>query len=153
MVKDNQNQLLNKAIALAVISYENKYDHNGPSILYPLSVMFALPQTACIDTKIVTVLHGLDPADVCGHGFSVAVSHALALLRPKDNVSYAHNIVALSGSNIASTVKLAYLKYDNDLSNKEYISKEDIDNMALYHASYKYLTDEITYNQFLKLVA
>ncbi|MFT3786148.1 MAG: HD domain-containing protein [Tepidisphaeraceae bacterium] len=155
---------LQRAIEIAVAAHREDSDkQGGPYILHPMRVMLCVqcPPGTNDEARIVAMLHDvvedtdttLD--DIRAEGFSEAVVHALSLVTHDKGSSYADYVVRAKQNPIARAVKLADL-HDNSRLDRCLLraptSDKDMKRLHRYVLSYKFLTDQLTENEFRHLM-
>jgi hypothetical protein len=151
---------IEKALRIAAQAHEGQRDKEGqPYVLHSLRVMMKLQGE---DAQIVGVLHDVveDTSvtldDLRAAGFSEAVLAAVSLVTHDKGEPYADYVVRCKGNAIARRVKLADLE-DNSRLDRTLLRPErferDVARLRKYALSYKYLTDQITEDQYRTLMA
>ena len=146
---------LERAIAIAAEAHAGQVDKAGkPYILHPLRVMLRL-ETA--EERIAAVLHdivedcGWSIDDLGAAGFSPTVLRAVESLTRKDGESYDAFVARAAADPIGRRVKLADLE-DNTRLSRTILRPEqlprDLNRVRRYLLSYKFLTDQITEEQY-----
>jgi HD domain len=150
---------IEKALQIAAKAHEGQKDKEGlPYILHPLRVMQRVQGE---EAMIVGVLHDVIEdtsvtADDLRHaGFSEKVVAAVLLVTHRKDESYADYVVRCKGNDIARRVKLADLE-DNSRLDRTILRPQrfeaDVARLRKYVLSYKYLTDQITEEQYRTLM-
>lgn len=144
-------KMLATAIKLASDAFVTTIDKGGkPYILHCLRVMNAVDQTD-EELMCIAVLHDLieDKPDKYSfeqlrsfYGFSERVVSTIAVLtHDKDISNYEDYIKAIAINKDATTVKLADLKDNADITRLKGLRKKDFDRMERYHKAYIYLNN------------
>lgn len=143
------------ALQIAAKAHAGQKDKEGlPYILHPLRVMQRVEGE---DAQIVAVLHDVveDTSvtidDLCNAGFSAKVLEAVACVTHAKDVSYADYVVRCKANAIARPVKLADL-HDNSRLERSILRPDRIDadvaRLRKYVLSFKYLTDQLSEEQY-----
>jgi (p)ppGpp synthase/HD superfamily hydrolase len=151
---------IERALQIAAKAHEGQKDKEGqPYILHPLRAMMSVEGE---ETMIVAVLHDVveDAAvtldDLRRAGFSESVLHGVELVTHRKDEPYADYVVRCKADPIARRVKLADLQ-DNSRLDRTILRPQRIDadvaRLRKYVLSYKYLTDQITEEQYRTLMA
>jgi|JI9StandDraft_1071089.scaffolds.fasta_scaffold512268_1 (p)ppGpp synthase/HD superfamily hydrolase len=137
-------QLLEKAISIALTAHSGKLDKGGsPYILHPLRVMLAMETT---EEKIVALLHDVveDSTTTIQElrevKFSKRILSAVALLTKKENQPYQEYILAIKRNPLATKIKLADLKDNMNTNRLQKLTEADKERIKKYKAAYKLLT-------------
>ena len=150
---------IEKALQIAAQAHEGQKDKEGlPYILHPLRAMMSVVGE---EAQIVAVLHDVIEdtsvtADDLRHaGFSEKVVAAVVCVTHQKNESYADYVVRCKGNEVARRVKLADLT-DNSRLDRTILRPQRIDadvaRLRKYVLSYKYLTDQISEEQYRTLM-
>ena len=151
---------IEKALQIAARAHEGQKDKEGlPYILHPLRVMMGVEGE---EVQIVAVLHdviedtSVPAEDLREVGFSEEVIAAvLCVTHPKDE-PYVDYVVRCKANEIARRVKLADLA-DNSRLDRTILRPQqfeaDVARLRKYVLSYKFLTDQITEEQYRSLMA
>jgi hypothetical protein len=148
-----------KALQIAARAHEGQKDKEGlPYILHPLRAMLSVQGEAA---QIVAVLHDViedtpvTADDLRQAGFSDEVLAAVLCVTHREGESYADYVVRCKGNEIARRVKLADLT-DNSRLDRTILRpqrfEDDVARLRKYFLSYKYLTDQITEDQYRSLM-
>lgn len=149
---------IEKALQIAAKAHEGQKDKSGePYILHPLRAMMSVQGE---EAQIVAVLHdviedtSVTADDLRRAGFSEKVVHAvLCVTHGKE--PYAEYVVRCKDNDIARRVKLADLE-DNSRLARTILRPErfdaDVARLRKYFLSYKFLTDQITEQQYRRLM-
>jgi hypothetical protein len=151
---------IEKALQIAARAHEGQRDKEGlPYILHPLRVLAAVAGEAA---QIVAVLHDVveDTAvtadDLRAAGFAPAVVAAVERVTHRKGEPYADYVVGCKGDDIARRVKLADLadntRLDRTILRPDQMAR-DLARVRRYLLSYKYLTDQITEDEYRALMA
>jgi hypothetical protein len=146
-------------LQIAAKAHEGQRDKEGqPYILHPLRVMMAVEGE---EAKVVAVLHDVveDTSvtldDLRQAGFTERVLAAVACVTHRKNEPYADYVVRCKGDDIARRVKLADLQ-DNTRLDRTILRPErlghDLARVRRYLLSYKFLTDQLTEQQYRRLM-
>lgn len=135
--------LLETAIMIATKAHAGQLDKGGqPYILHPLSVMMRVDR---IEEKIVALLHDvIEDSDVTmdqlkGYGFSAEIVTAVDALTHQPEESYENYIERIAKNRLATTVKLADLKENMNLSRIPNPTKRDQQRLLRYQNAYQRL--------------
>jgi (p)ppGpp synthase/HD superfamily hydrolase len=150
---------IEKALLIAAKAHEGQKDKQGqPYILHPLRAMMSVEGA---EAQIVAVLHdviedtSVTADDLRKAGFSEKVVAAvLCVTHPKDE-PYTDYVVRCKGNDIARQVKLADLKDNARLDRMIFRPQRvesDMARLCKYVLSYKFLTDQITEQQYRTLM-
>ena len=157
---------LDDAIALAAEHFKGITDKVGrPYILHCVRVMMGVepPDIRDLpDAQMVGILHDVvEDTDVTiddlrDAGFSDAVVRGVDLMTHRSDVSYADYVVRLQPDPIAKAVKLSDLR--DNLSPQRVMlrskrAERDRAKLAIYAASYRFLTDQIDEAEYRQLMA
>ncbi len=139
----NDNANLERAIELAVQHHRGQVDKAGqPYILHPLRLMLAMPTEI---EGIVAVLHDIvedTPItfnDLREEGFSQKVISAIKCVTKQEGEDYNSFIERISHNPLATSVKLADLEDNMDLSRLSDITEKDLLRVAKYQRAKKVL--------------
>jgi (p)ppGpp synthase/HD superfamily hydrolase len=149
---------IEKALQIAAQAHEGQKDMEGlPYILHPLRVMQKVQGE---EAMIVAVLHDViedtpvTADDLRKSGFSDKVVTALLCVTHRKDEPYADYVVRCKGNEIARRVKLADLE-DNSRLDRTILRPQqfeaDVARLRKYFLSYKFLTDQITEQQYRML--
>ena len=127
-------------------------------ILHPVGVMSGVES---LEAKVVAVLHDvvedtsvtLDDLRVAG--FGEAILAAVSLVTHRKDESYAEYVIGCKGNEIARRVKLADLEDNTRLSRtilRPDRVQHDMARVRRYILSYKFLTDQISEEQYRSLM-
>ncbi len=143
VVEEHEEGLINKAKELATLHHEGQTDKVGkPYILHPLRLMEAVNST---NEKIVAVLHDIvEDTDVSfddlqTEGFNETVIEAIKCVTKIDGENYEDFIERISHNKLATTVKLADLEDNMDLSRLPKVTDSDLERVEKYKRAKKYL--------------
>jgi (p)ppGpp synthase/HD superfamily hydrolase len=150
---------IEKALQIAAQAHEGQKDKEGlPYTLHPLRVMSRVEGD---EAQIVAVLHDviedtkvtLD--ELRRAGFSETVLAAVQCVTHRKDEPYADYVVACKNNPIARQVKLADL-HDNCRLDRSILRPQrlqhDLARIHRYFLSYKYLTDQITEQEYRSLM-
>lgn len=151
---------IEKALQIAAKAHEGQRDKEGlPYILHPLRVMAAV---AGEDAQIVAVLHDViedtpvTADDLRAAGFSPPVVAAVVRVTHRKGEPYADYVVGCRADDVARRVKLADLA-DNTRLDRTILRPDrvahDLARVRRYLLSYKFLTDQITEDEYRALMA
>ena len=146
---------IEKALQIAARAHEGQVDKEGlPYVLHPLRVMDGVDGTAA---KVVAVLHDViedtpvTADDLRREGFDEAVVAAVTCVTHRQGEPYADYVVRCKGDDVARRVKLADLG-DNARLDRTILRPDrmehDLARIRRHVLSYKYLTDQITEEQY-----
>ena len=150
---------IEKAIQIAARAHEGQKDKDGqPYILHPLRAMMSVEGE---EAQIVAVLHdviedtSVTADDLRQAGFSEQVVAAVLCVTHRKDEPYADYVVRCKGNEIARRVKLADLE-DNSRLDRVLLRPDrfeaDAARLRRYVLSYKFLTDQITEQQYRHLM-
>jgi hypothetical protein len=150
---------IEKALQIASKAHEGQKDKEGlPYILHPLRVMMSVEGE---EAQIVGVLHDViedtpvTADDLRQAGFSEKIIDALLCVTHRKDEPYAAYMVRCRGNEIARRVKLADLT-DNSRLDRTILRPQrfdaDVARLRKYVLSYKFLTDQITEEQYRTLM-
>ena len=150
---------IEKALQIAAKAHEGQKDKEGlPYILHPLRVMMAVQGE---DAQIAAVLHDVvedTPVtvdDLRAAGFGEQVLAAVQCVTHRKDEPYADYVVRCKANDIARRVKLADLE-DNSRLDRVLLRPQrlerDLARIRRYALSYKFLTDQITEQQYRTLM-
>jgi len=150
---------IEKALQIAAKAHEGQKDKDGrPYILHPLRVMHGVQ---CDEARIVAVLHDViedttvTAEDLRQAGFSEDVLAAVLCVTHRKDESYPDYVMRCRANAIARQVKLADLE-DNCRLSRVLLRPErlehDLARVRRYLVSYKFLTDQITEEQYRSLM-
>ena len=150
---------IEKALQIAARAHEGQKDKEGlPYVLHPLRAMLSVEGE---EAQIVAVLHDVleDTAvtadDLRREGFSAAVVAAVLCVTHRPDEPYADYVVRCKGNEVARRVKLADLADDWRLDRtllRPQRFEADVARLRRYALSYKYLTDQITEQEYRTLM-
>ena len=128
--------ILEKAIKIATTAHAGQTDKGGnPYISHPMRLM---ENVESVEEKIVAVLHDVIEdtevtfADLEKEGLPQICIDALKLLTHDKDVPYMNYVKSISSNEIATSVKIADLKDNSDLSRLESITEKDIARVEKY---------------------
>lgn len=128
--------ILKKAIQIATTAHAGQTDKGGnPYISHPMRLM---ENVESVEEKIVAVLHDVVEdtevtfADLEKEGVPQVCIDALKLLTHEKDVPYMDYVKSISSNEIATSVKIADLKDNSDLSRLESITDKDIARVEKY---------------------
>ncbi len=134
---------LERAIELAVKHHKGQVDKAGqPYILHPLRLMLAMSTES---ERIVAVLHDIvedTPItldDLRKEGFSEKIVSAIECVTKHDGEDYDSFIERISHNPLATSVKLADLEDNMDLSRLSEVTEKDLLRVAKYQRAKKVL--------------
>lgn len=150
---------IEKALQIAAQAHEGQKDKEGlPYILHPLRVMHGVEGE---EAQIVAVLHDViedtpvTADDLRRAGFSDTVLAAVLCVTHDKQESYAEYVVRCKANPIARQVKLGDLKdnarLDRTLLRPQRLER-DLARIRRYVLSYKFLTDQISEEQYQSLM-
>jgi (p)ppGpp synthase/HD superfamily hydrolase len=150
---------IEKALQIAAQAHEGQKDKEGlPYILHPLRAMMSLKGE---EAQIVAVLHdviedtSVTADDLRQAGFSEKIVAAVLCVTHRKDEPYADYVVRCKGNEIARRVKLADLE-DNSRLDRTILRPQrfeaDVARLRKYVLSYKFLTDQITEEQYRTLM-
>ena len=150
---------IEKALQIAAKAHEGQKDKSGePYILHPLRAMMSV---AGEEAQIVAVLHDViedtpvTADDLRQAGFSEKGIDAVLCVTHEQDEPYAEYVIRCKANEIARRVKLADLE-DNSRLARTILRPErfdaDVARLRKYFLSYKFLTDQITEQQYRTLM-
>lgn len=113
-------------------------------ILHPQQVAATV---ATDEEKAVALLHDIiedtdvTASELLAKGLPIAVVEAVEALTKKKNQNYSDYLANVKKNGLATTVKLADLKHNSDLSRLEKITKKDRDRAEKYRKAIEYLSE------------
>ena len=139
------NKMLALALALVAEAYKNDFDKGGkPMMLHFIHVMNEVEDEK---DKIVAVLHDtvedgkFTLLQLMEFGFDNEIVSAVGCLTKKPEEDYLGEYIPRVATNDrARRVKKADLRHNSDITRKKGLREEDFKKMAVYHASYTYLS-------------
>jgi hypothetical protein len=150
---------IEKAVQIAASAHEGQKDKEGlPYILHPLRVMMSVQGE---DAQIVAVLHDVIEdtevriSELGQAGFSEEIIAAVLCVTHQKDQSYADYVVGCKRNAIARRVKLGDLEDNTRLCRTIFRpdrAAHDLARIRRYVLSYKFLTDQITEEQYRKLM-
>jgi hypothetical protein len=150
---------IEKALQIAAQAHEGQRDKEGlPYILHPLRVMSRVEGE---EAQIVAILHDVVEdtkvtlADLRRAGFSEAVLEAVDCVTHRRDQPYAEYVVSCKKNLTARQVKLGDLA-DNCRLDRSILRPQrlqpDLARIHRYFLSHKYLTDQITEEEYRSLM-
>jgi hypothetical protein len=157
--KGNGMATLEKALQIAAKAHEGQKDKSGePYILHPLRAMMSVDGE---EARIVALLHdviedtSVTADDLRREGFGEKVVAAVLCVTHRKDEPYADYVVRCKGDEVGRRVKLADLQ-DNSRLDRVLLRPQRFDTDAArlrrYVLSYKFLTDQITEQQYRDLM-
>jgi (p)ppGpp synthase/HD superfamily hydrolase len=151
---------IEKALQIAAKAHEGQKDKEGlPYILHPLRVMMSVEGE---EAQIVALLHdviedtNVTAGDLRQAGFTEKlIAAVLCVTHRKDEEPYAEYVVRCKSDEVARRVKLADLKENTRLDRtilRPDRLERDLARIRRYLLSYKFLTDQITEEQYRQLM-
>ena len=150
---------IEKALQIAARAHEGQKDKEGlPYILHPLRVMHAVEGE---EARIVAVLHdvvedtSVTPDDLRAAGFGERVLAAVQCVTHSRSEPYADYVIRCKANDVARQVKLADLADNSRLDRvllRPQRQQPDLARIRRYILSYKFLTDQITEEQYRSLM-
>ena len=148
------------AIEIAANAHAGMPDKQGkPYVLHPIRVMLGVESE---EAQIVALLHDVvedtdtSPDDIRDHGFGPEVIDALNLVTHQKDQTYAEYVIGCKGNEIARQVKMSDLR-DNTSLSRLLLRQEKFDDDAIrmqrYFLSYRFLTDEISEDDYRRMMA
>src|SRR5262249_48715847 len=151
---------IEKALQIAAKAHEGQKDKEGlPYILHSLRVMMGV---AGPEARMVGVLHdviedtSVTADDLREAGFNEEIVAAVLCVTHRKDRPYADYVVGCKGNAIARQVKLADLEDNTRLSRTIFRPERithDLARIRRYGLSYKFLTDQITEQEYRSLMA
>jgi (p)ppGpp synthase/HD superfamily hydrolase len=150
---------IEKALQIAAKAHEGQKDKEGlPYVLHPLRVM---QKVQGVEAMIVGVLHdviedtSVTADDLRQAGFSEQVVAAVLCVTHRKDEPYADYVVRCKSNEVARRVKLADLEDNSRLDRTLLRPKRfeaDVARLRNYVLSYKFLTDQITEQEYRSLM-
>ena len=135
-----------KAMKLAYEAHQGQTDKNGiPYIFHPVHLA---EQMTDENTTVCALLHDVVEdtpytlADLQGMGFPPEAIDALTLLAHDKSVPYMDYVRKIKMNRIASTVKLADLRHNSDLSRLDTVDDDALKRVKKYKQAMSILTGE-----------
>lgn len=132
-----------KAIKIMYDAHKDQVDKAGmPYVLHPIHVAEQMQDE---DRTIVALLHdvvedtNMTFEKLTEYGFSSNVIESLKLLTHSDDVGYFEYVKEIGTNPISTSVKLADLRHNSDLSRLDKITNEDILRVEKYKKCINYL--------------
>jgi (p)ppGpp synthase/HD superfamily hydrolase len=155
-----QMATIEKALQIAARAHEGQKDKEGlPYILHPLRVMAGVTG---VEAQIVAVLHDVledtpvTADDLRQAGFHEDIVTSVLCVTHRRDESYADYVVRCKANPVARSVKLADLQ-DNSRLDRTILRPQrfeaDVARLRKYLLSYKFLTDQVTEEQYRSLMA
>ena len=151
---------IERAVRLAAEAHEGQVDKSGlPYILHPLRVMAGVDD---LEAKMVAVLHDVleDTAVTVEQlreaGFSSAVIAGVLSVTHGDGEDYADYVVRAKADPLGRLVKLSDLADNTRLERAMFRLdnvERDVARMRKYLASFKFLTDEFSEEEYRRVMA
>jgi hypothetical protein len=146
---------IEKALQIAARAHEGQLDKEGlPYVLHSLRVMAGVEGT---QAKIVAILHDViedtpvTAEDLRREGFDEAIVAAVLCVTHGKVEAYVDYVVRCKGDDVARRVKLSDLA-DNSRLDRTMLRPDrighDLARIRRYVLSYKFLTDQITEEQY-----
>ena len=141
-------EMTKKALKLCFTAHKDQTDKSGmPYVFHPFHLA---EQMTDEDTTIVALLHDviedtpytLD--DLRAMGFNEQVLDALALMTHDKRIPYMDYVAKIKGNKIASTVKLADLKHNSDLSRLNNVDEKAMKRIEKYRQAIALLSEPDT---------
>jgi (p)ppGpp synthase/HD superfamily hydrolase len=130
---------LERAIVIATEAHAGQLDKGGqPYILHPLRVMLRLKTD---EERIVAVLHDVledtevSSSDLYNEGFSIEILEALDDVTKRENESYIDFILRIKNNKLSTSVKIADIQDNMDLSRIPNPTEKDYDRNRKYRNS------------------
>jgi hypothetical protein len=146
---------IEKALQIAAEAHEGQKDKSGlPYILHPLRVMLRVEGE---EAQIVAILHdviedtSVTAADLRQAGFSEQIVATVLCVTHRKDDPYADYVIRCKGNEVARRVKLADLEDNSRLDRvlpRPQRFEADVARLRKYVLSYKYLTDQITEQEY-----
>ena len=151
---------IGKALQIAAAAHEGQKDKKGlPYILHPLRAMLSVEGE---EAQIVAVLHDViedttvTADDLRRAGFDEDVVAAVLCVTHQKGEPYADYVVRCRGNEVARRVKLADLadntRLDRCILRVERVAR-DLARVHRYVLSYKFLTDQISEQEYRSLMS
>jgi (p)ppGpp synthase/HD superfamily hydrolase len=141
----NEEELLEKAIAIAVNAHQGQKDrYNSPYILHPLRVMARLDSAT---EKIVGILHDVvEDTDwtfdqLSREGFPATILSALECVTKKEGEEYEAFVKRSARDPVARRVKLADLEDNMDLRRMPQATDQDLPRLQKYVKAWRFLKE------------
>jgi (p)ppGpp synthase/HD superfamily hydrolase len=150
---------IERALQIAAHAHEGQKDKEGVAyILHPLRVMMNVKGE---ETQIVAVLHdviedtSVTADDLRQASFSETIVAAVLCVTHRKDEAYADYVIRCKGNEVARKVKLADLE-DNSRLDRTILRPQrfeaDVARLRKYVLSYKFLTDQISEQQYRTLM-
>lgn len=134
-----------KALRLCFDAHKDQVDKSGiPYVFHPFHLA---EQMETEETTIVALLHDVieDTSytleDLKEKGFSETVTDALKLLTHDDKTKYEDYVALIKNNPIATTVKLADLRHNSDLSRLDTVDQKALDRREKYLRAIELLSE------------
>lgn len=140
----NEEQLLEKAIAIAVSAHQGQRDRAGlPYILHPIRVM---GRVNSVPQKTVAILHDVVEdthwtlADLQREGFPQLILEAVDSVTKRQGEPYEDFVKRSAANPLGRTVKIADLEDNMDLRRLPAMNEEDQNRFPKYVNAWNFLT-------------
>ena len=137
--------LTKKAMKISFKAHKNQTDKNGmPYIFHPIHLA---EQMTDEKTICVALLHDVvEDTDITfeeleHEGFSEDIIDALKLMTHDDSVPYMDYVKEIKTNRIATTVKIADLKHNSDLTRLDYVDEKAMKRVEKYKKAIDILTE------------
>ncbi len=132
-----------EAMKLCFDAHRKQKDQSGlPYVFHPFHLAEQMTDEV---TTVVALLHDVAEdsdytlADIAAKGFSQEVLDALALLTHEPGVPYQDYVAKIKDNPIATTVKLADLAHNSDLSRLSVVDEHALARLEKYRAAMEFL--------------
>ena len=137
--------LTKQALKLCFEAHKEQVDKSGiPYVFHPFHLAEQMTDEA---TTVVALLHDvvedteLTFEDLEKQGFGEEIISALKLLTHNDDTPYMDYVAKIKTDKIATTVKLADLKHNSDLSRLDVVDEKALNRKEKYEKAMKFLTE------------
>lgn len=134
---------LNQAIAIAAQAHIDQFDKAGrPYILHPIRLMNAMNTD---DEKIVAILHdvvedtSITLENLLNEGFNFSIVDAIEHLTKRKGEDYTDFINRLHANKLATTVKIADIKDNLNITRLNVLTDKDLKRIKKYHDALQFL--------------
>ena len=132
-----------KALKLCFDAHKNQIDKSGmPYVFHPFHLAEQMTDET---TTVVALLHDIvedtdySLKDLSDMGFDCAVLDALRLLTHEEGVPYMEYVREIKTNPIATSVKLADLRHNSDLTRLDVIDEAALQRAEKYHNAIEFL--------------
>lgn len=143
MDKESVNELLEKALKLAVEAHSGQTDKAGaPYVFHPIRVSCRCKTD---DERVVALLHDtiedsdITPQRLLSEGFPRDIVEAVISLTHYEDEKYSDYVRRCSLNSIARAVKIHDLEDNMDLSRMKQVTEKDLKRLNKYLVAYRFL--------------